>query len=115
MNGDHVTAYGLASEHCLKDLVSWNGNFGKVYFYQSEFPYDVTQENYGNFDFVSYRVGNQVTSHEAYGIGVYSYFADYDVKIKNAIKTPNNPGVKVVNALTVFLNGKGSINHIIND
>lgn len=42
VNGDHVTAYGLASEHCLKDLVSWNGNYGKVYFYQSEFPYDVT-------------------------------------------------------------------------
>lgn len=86
-----------------------------MYFYQSEYPYDVTQENYGNLDYVSYRVGNSVTQHEAYGVGVYSYFADYEVKMKNAIKTPNVPGVKVVNALAVFLNGKGGINHIIND
>lgn len=60
-------------------------------------------------------MSDSVTSHEVYGIGVYSYFADYDVKIKNAIKTPNHAGIKVVNALTVFLNGKGSINHIVND
>ncbi len=42
VNGDNVRAYGLASEHTLKDLVLWNGNNGEVYFYQSEFPYDVT-------------------------------------------------------------------------
>ncbi len=79
VNGDYVTAYSLAVEHSLKDLVSWNGNYGKVYFYQSEFPYDVTQENYGNLDFVAYRVNDKVTSHEAYGVGAYSFFADYEV------------------------------------
>lgn len=45
--GDHVTAYGLASEHTLEDLVVWNGNWGQTVFYQSEFPYDVTDQNYG--------------------------------------------------------------------
>jgi hypothetical protein len=48
VNGDHVTGYGLACEHTLKDLLVWNGDFGKSYFYQSEFPYDVSQANYGD-------------------------------------------------------------------
>ena len=42
VNGDYVTGYGLASEHTLGDLLYWGGNYGKVFFYQSEFPYDVT-------------------------------------------------------------------------
>ena len=33
VNADNVKAYGLFSEHTLKDLVSWNGNNGEVYFY----------------------------------------------------------------------------------
>ena len=43
VNGDNVIAYGLAVEHTLEDLVRWNGNNGRVYFYQSELPYDVNQ------------------------------------------------------------------------
>jgi hypothetical protein len=42
VTGDNVTVYGLASEHTLGNLVEWSGNGGRVYFYQSEFPYDVT-------------------------------------------------------------------------
>jgi len=42
VEGDYVTAYGLFAEHTLKTLVTWTGNFGKTYFYQSELPYDVT-------------------------------------------------------------------------
>jgi len=30
VNGDNVTAYGLMSEHHLKNLVEWNGEFGKT-------------------------------------------------------------------------------------
>ena len=41
INGDDVTAYGLFSEHHINDLVVWKGANGKVYMYQSEFPYDV--------------------------------------------------------------------------
>lgn len=52
VNGDDVYAYGLFSEHCLEDLTLWNGAGGKIYMYQSEFPYDVTasygSENYGS-------------------------------------------------------------------
>ncbi len=42
VNGDNVIAYGLAVEHTLGNMVEWNGNQGRVYFYQSEYPYDVT-------------------------------------------------------------------------
>lgn len=41
VNGDNVTAYGLACEHTLEEMTYWAGNYGKTYFYQSEFPYDV--------------------------------------------------------------------------
>ena len=43
VNADNVRAYGLFSEHHLKNLVEWNGNNGEVYFFQSELPYDVNQ------------------------------------------------------------------------
>lgn len=33
VNGDHVTAYGLAVEHVLGEMTMWNGNYGKTYFY----------------------------------------------------------------------------------
>ncbi len=39
VSGDSVTAYGLAVEHTLNDLVQWNGNDGATYFYQSELPW----------------------------------------------------------------------------
>jgi hypothetical protein len=38
--GDNVIAYGLFAEHTLNDMVIWFGEGGRVYFYQSEFPYD---------------------------------------------------------------------------
>ncbi len=35
--------------------------------------------------------------------------------MKNAFKTPKNAGIKLQNALIVFLSGKGGINHVVND
>lgn len=114
VNGDHVTAYGLAAEHTLGHLVEWNGNNGETYFYQSEYPYDVTQD-YGDKKFAAYKVADSVTSHKGYGVGVYSFFRDNDVRVPSGIQAPSVPGVSFTNSLTVFLNGKGSIDHVIND
>lgn len=113
VNGDNVTGYGLACEHTLGDLLQWNGENGKSYFYQSEFPYDVTQANYGDKGFAAYKVGDNVTNHEAYGTGAYSFFRDNDVTINSGIKAPSKSGVTLTNALTVFLNGKGRIEHVV--
>lgn len=113
VNGDDVIAYGLASEHTLGNLVEWNGNNGHVYFYQSEYPYDVTQENYANQGFVSYKVGDSVTSHHGFGIGVYSYFRDHQVEMQSGIVAPVKDSVSFINAVTVFLSGNGQIDHVI--
>jgi hypothetical protein len=40
VNGNNVTIYGLFVEHYQQYQVLWNGNGGRVYFYQSELPYD---------------------------------------------------------------------------
>ena len=40
VNGNNVTAYGLAVEHYQKNEVIWNGQGGEVIFFQNEMPYD---------------------------------------------------------------------------
>jgi hypothetical protein len=50
--------------------LEWNGENGRTYFYQSEFPYDVNQ-SYGDMGFASYKVAENVKRHEAWGVGVY--------------------------------------------
>ncbi len=67
--------------------------------------------------FASYKVADTVTSHEAWGVGVYSYFRDAAVKAHSAIEAPAVKGVQFHNLTTVWLNGKAGseITHIIND
>jgi hypothetical protein len=114
VNGDNVTTYGLAAEHTLEDLTVWNGNHGTSFFYQSEYPYDVTQD-YADKDYAGYKIGDSVTSHTAWGTGVYSFFRDNEVVMNSGIKAPARKGVVINNALTVKLNGKGSIKHIVDN
>ncbi|KAH3744269.1 secreted protein [Pelomyxa schiedti] len=115
MNGNDITAYGLFAEHTLQDMVLWNGEGGRTYFFQSEYPYDVTQANYGSPGYAAYRVNSTVTTHNAWGVGVYSYFRDYSVVVNSGIATPGTSGISFTNSLTVFLNGMGSIQHVVNN
>jgi chitodextrinase len=122
VNGNNVTIYGLFNEHHNEYQTLWNGNGGRVYFYQSEIPYDVP--NQGSWmskngtvnGYASYKVADTVSSHEAWGVGVYSYFRDAAVKSENAIEAPNVQGVKFHNMTTIWLNGMAGseITHIIN-
>jgi len=114
VNGDDVTMYSLAAEHTLQDLVKWNGERGAVYFYQSEMPYDVTQD-YGNQGYAGYRVAEGVTSHLAYGVGVYHFFRDFEVNVTSGIVAPRALESSFVAPLGVYLNGNGTILHVIND
>jgi len=59
VNGDNVIGYGLACEHTLGNLLEWNGENGRVYFYQSELPYDV-DHTYGDNGFAGYVVNDDV-------------------------------------------------------
>ncbi|MES2353731.1 MAG: coagulation factor 5/8 type domain-containing protein [Pseudomonadota bacterium] len=119
VNGTNVTIYGLFVEHYHQYQTVWNGNGGRVYFYQSEIPYDVPNQqswmNGGVNGFASYKVGNSVTTHEAWGLGIYCYFSSNpSVKLENAIEAPRTPGVKFHNMTTVSLGGVGEITHVYN-
>lgn len=123
VNGNNVTIYGLFNEHHNEYQTLWNGNGGRVYFYQSEIPYDVPNQaawmskNGSVNGYASYKVADNVTSHEAWGLGVYSYFRDAAVKLESAIEVPNAPGVKLHHATTIWLSGTAGseITHIINN
>ena len=67
--------------------------------------------------YASYKVADTVTSHEAWGVGVYAYFRVAAVKANSAIEAPPVPGVKFHNMTTIWLNGQAGseISHIIND
>ena len=121
INGDDVIMYGLFVEHFQEYQTIWNGENGKLFFYQSEIPYDVpSQDEFKSHDgtvdgYASYKVGDNVKKHEAYGLGVYSYNRDAEIYINSAIEVPDVDGVKVEHAIAVVLNGNPGINHVIND
>ena len=121
VNGNRVTIYGLFNEHHEEYQTLWKGNEGRVYMYQSEMPYDVPNQTAWmsgkTAGYASYKVADNVTSHEAWGVGVYCYFRDSSVKANSAIEAPAVPGVKFHNLTTIWLDGKpdSEIAHIIND
>jgi len=120
VNGNHVTAYGLFVEHHQEFQVLWNGNGGRTYFYQSEIPYDPPdQVSYtsaaGTNGWASYKVADNVTSHEAWGLGVYSVFRKPNVVLSRALEVPKTPGVKFHHMITVALDNLGEISNVIDD
>jgi hypothetical protein len=120
VNGDNVTLYGLFVEHCQQYQTLWNGNGGRVYFYQSEMPYDPPSQDAWRHDgvngYASYKVADNVRTHEAWGLGVYCAFRTGPVVADNAIETPITPAVKMHHMIAVRLGGRsaGSISHVIN-
>eukprot|EP00933_Yihiella_yeosuensis_P045471 TRINITY_DN40855_c0_g1_i1.p1 TRINITY_DN40855_c0_g1~~TRINITY_DN40855_c0_g1_i1.p1 ORF type:complete len:669 (-),score=100.67 TRINITY_DN40855_c0_g1_i1:206-2212(-) len=76
VNGANVHMYGLMAEHTDKDIVVWNGEHGRTFFYQSEFRYDggpkphvfakVEEEDVHP---VSYRINAE--DHRGVGFGIY--------------------------------------------
>jgi hypothetical protein len=121
VNGSDVTIYGLFNEHHEEYETQWNANGGRVYFYQCEMPYDVPDQaswmSGETKGYASYKVADSVTSHEAWGVGVYCFFRDAAVKANSAIEAPVASGVKFHNMTTIWLNGKAGseITHIINN
>jgi hypothetical protein len=106
-------------EHYQEFQVLWKGNGGRTYFYQSEIRYDPpTQAKFTSAPNVngwaSYKVTESVTSHEAFGLGIYSVFRHPDVRLTRAIKVPSTPGVRFHHMITVALGNLGSIDNVIN-
>jgi len=120
VNGDNVTIYGLFNEHFQEYQTLWNGNNGKVYFYQSEMPYDPPTVDAWKHDgingYASYKVSDTVKSHEAWGVGVYCVFYHAPVIVDNAIETPKLLERNIHHTVTFWLNGnkESIIKNIIN-
>lgn len=127
VNGDDVTIYGLFVEHFEGYQTLWNGERGRVYFYQSELPYDVPSQarwmSHGGAKngFASYKIADDVAAHEAWGLGVYSVFLPQywepgvtTMVLDSAIEAPVTPGVKLHNMITFGL-AEGTIEHVVNE
>ncbi|HEY0496742.1 MAG TPA: chitobiase/beta-hexosaminidase C-terminal domain-containing protein [Kutzneria sp.] len=121
VNGNNVLATGLFVEHYQKYEVTWNGQGGRTIFFQNEMPYDVPNQAAwiapnGVNGYAAYKVGANVTSHEAWGLGSYNYFnVNPAVNAYHAFEVPTNSGVRFHSLLTVSLNYQGTITHVIND
>jgi len=120
VNGDHVTAYGLFVEHYQKTETIWNGEYGRTIFFQNEMPYDPPSQagwqHNGVNGYAVYKVADSVKNHEVWGMGSYSYFnVGPDIRAERAFEAPVTPNVKFHSLVTVFLNGNGGIDHVIND
>jgi hypothetical protein len=120
VNGDNVTIFGLFNEHFQEYQTLWNGEGGRVYFYQCEMPYDPpSQEAWGHDGvdgYAAYKVADGVSSHEAWGLGIYCTFQAAPVFAERAIEVPNAAGVKMHHMVTFYLSGLGGgIRNVIND
>ena len=121
VNGSDVTLYGLFVEHHEHYQTLWNGNGGRVFFYQSELPYDAPSQSAWSHEgingYASYKVADSVTRHEAYGLGIYGVFINSTTKCLNAIETPANARqVHLHDLLTVYITGESGseMTHVIN-
>ena len=125
VNGNNVTAYGLFVEHFQKFEVIWNGNGGSVIFFQNELPYDppsqaAWMEAPGVDGFAAFKVADNVTSFNGFGMGSYSFFnRGIDIFAAHAFEVPMSLSAgSLHDLLTVFLdpkNGSGGILHVVND
>ena len=122
VEGEDVTIYGLFVEHFQAEQVLWRGNGGRVYFYQSEIPYDPPSQaewrsapDASGRGYAAYKVADSVTRHEAWGLGIYSVFSQPDVLLDHAIEAPARDGVRFHHMITVCLGARGSIERVINE
>ena len=88
--------------------------------FQNEMPYDPpNQDAYRHGDtlgWASYKVSPWVRSHEAWGLGSYSFFnVDPTIHSSRAFEVPVRPGVRLHDILTLSITNHGTIDHVVND
>ncbi|STX27966.1 Uncharacterised protein [Legionella beliardensis] len=122
VNGDNVIVYNLMVEHFKKYQTIWNGNNGRVYQYQSEIPYDPPSQgewqNGSVNGYASYKIGNDVTTNQVWGMGIYSYFRDAtNLYLDSAIEAPLKPTIDLQHIVLFWLDGRDNtgIRHVVNN
>ena len=119
VNGSNVEATGLFVEHYQKAEVAWNGQNGKIIFFQNEMPYDPPSQaawmNGSSNGYPAIAVASSVTSFGAWGLGSYCYFnVNPAVNSAMAFQSPTGSGIAWHDLLTVSLGNVGTISHVIN-
>ena len=122
VSGDDVTIYALMVEHFQEYQTLWEGENGKIIFYQCEIPYDVPdQESWRSHEgtvngFASVKIADTVKRHEAWGLGIYLYNRDAEVELHSAMEVPEEAkDIRVHNICTVMITGNPGMSHIINE
>ncbi|MFJ4466182.1 coagulation factor 5/8 type domain-containing protein [Streptomyces sp. NPDC089424] len=120
VNGHDVLATGLFVEHFNKYDVQWFGERGRTIFYQNEKAYDAPNQaavqNGSIRGYAAYRVGDNVTTHEGWGMGSYCYYnVAPSIVQHHGFAAPVRSGVRFHNLLVVSLGGNGQYAHVIND
>ncbi|MDX6227638.1 MAG: hypothetical protein QOI76_1028, partial [Frankiales bacterium] len=111
-------ATGLFVEHFQKYDVTWNGEGGKIVFFQNEMPYDAPNQaawqHNGVNGFAAIHVDKHVKTFEGWGLGSY-IFTNVDPTLHSAsgFEVPVTPGVKLHDVLTLSI-AAGFIDHIVN-
>lgn len=120
VTGDRVKCYALMVEHCEKYQTEWLGEDGLTVMYQSETPYRVpAQEKWmtpgGKKGYASYKVGDDVLTHRAYGIGIY--LVNYSgVELDSAIEVPERAGIQMYHLVICDFTqtSESVINNVVN-
>lgn len=122
VTGNDVILYALMVEHFQEYQTIWQGENGKVIFYQCEIPYDVpcqevwrSQKGAVN-GYASYKIDDGVNAHEAWGLGIYLFNRDAAVELHHVMELPESaPRIRIHNICSVMITGKPGISHIINN
>ena len=98
VNGNDVTAYGLAVEHYQKNEVVWNGQGGEDIFFQNEMPYDPPSQaawmsSPTTDGYPAFVITPRVTSFTGYGLGSYCFFNQRRPdRVGHRVPGPGRPG-----------------------
>ena len=122
VSGNDVTIYALMVEHFQEYQTLWEGENGRIIFYQCEIPYDVPdQESWRSHEgavngYASVKIADTVKKHEAWGLGIYLYNRDAEVELHSAMEVPEEAkDIRVHNICTVMITGNPGMSHIINE
>lgn len=121
VDGDHVSIYGLFNEHFQEYQTLWNGENGRMVFYQCETPYDAPEqsrymsENGTRDGYAAYKVAGHVKNHDASAMGIYDVLFK-DIRIENSVEAPECEGVRIINLCNNSLSSPGprGIGYVLN-
>ena len=112
VNGNDVTMYGLFVEHFQKYQTIWNGERGRTYFYQNEFPYEMPNQaawmNGSTRGYAAYKVADSVNDPPGDGARAATACSRWTSRWSPSGRSRcrTKPGMRFTNMVTVSLGGR---------